>query len=204
MEIKNTLPGYRVNDYLLVLNPHAELASRIAALRKEFNEKYRIEHPVAAKPNIPLATFSQYELMEERIVHKLHTISMAHAPFKIELKDFGSFPSHTIFIAVTTKVPYQQLVREVRSETQRLLKLNDDHKPYFILEPTVKLGVKLRPWQYEAAWLEYSHRHFTGRFIADSMLLLKHPHEAKGNWQIVRRFDFQHLPVVTKQGELFG
>jgi hypothetical protein len=59
------------------------------------------------------------------------------------------------------------------------------------------------PWQYEKGWLEYSHRHFTGSFIADNMLLLKR-HEDQKRYQIVQRFDFQNLPVSTKQGELFA
>lgn len=203
MEIKNTLPGYKVNKYLIVLNPHNDLANRISEVRKEFNEKFNVENPSKSRPNVLIATFTQYELMEERIVNRLHTIAMAQTPFKIELKDFGSFPGHTIFVNVTTKVPFQSLVKEIRSETQRLMKLNDDNKPYFAMEPNFKISSKLKPWQYEAAWLEYSRKHFTGRFVADSMLLLKHKQDEKG-WQIVRRLEFENLPVLTKQGELFG
>jgi len=61
---------------------------------------------------------------------------------------------------------------------------------------------KLLPWQYEKGWLEYSHRHFTGRFIADSMLLLKRRMGERA-YQIVQRLEFMNLPVSTKQGELF-
>ncbi|HEX5654987.1 MAG TPA: hypothetical protein VFX58_18050, partial [Chitinophagaceae bacterium] len=60
-----------------------------------------------------------------------------------------------------------------------------------------------QPWQYEKAWLEYSHKHFTGRFIADSMILLKRP-EGEMKYSTVRRFQFENLPVTTRQGELFG
>jgi hypothetical protein len=63
--------------------------------------------------------------------------------------------------------------------------------------------MKLQPWQYEKGWLEYSNRHFTGRFIADGMLLLRRP-IGEMKYQIVQRFEFQNLPVTTKQGELFG
>ena len=40
-------------------------------------------------------------------------------------------------------------------------------------------------------------------FIADSMLLLKRP-VGEMKYQIVNRFEFQNMPVTTKQGELFG
>jgi hypothetical protein len=85
------------------------------------------------------------------------------------------------------------------------MKLNDDNKPHFILEPHIPVARKLLPWQYEKGWLEYSNKHFTGRFIADGMLLLKRPVDEIDNYryQIVEKFQFQNLPVVTKQGELF-
>ena len=128
---------------------------------------------------------------------------MGYHPVKIELKDYGSFPSHTIYINITTKMPIQNLVKEIRSQTQRLMKLDDDHKPHFILEPHLTIARKLEPWQFEKSWLEYSQKHFTGRFIADAMLLLKRP-VGEVKYQVVQRFEFQNLPVTTVQGELFG
>ena len=83
------------------------------------------------------------------------------------------------------------------------MKLNDDNKPHFILEPHITIARKLQPWQYEKGWLEYSNKNFTGRFIADSMILLKRP-VGEMKYQVVQRFEFQNLPVTTKQGELFG
>ena len=161
-----------------------------------------------------LVNFVQYELMEERLVNRLKTIAMGYYPIKIELKDYGSFPSHTIYINVSSKLPVQNLVKEIRAQAQRLMKLNDDNKPHFILEPYIPIARKLVPWQYEKSWLEYSKKHFTGRFIADGMLLLKRPagendlayrqpgsHRMK--YQVVERFQYQNLPVVTKQGDLF-
>jgi 2'-5' RNA ligase len=128
---------------------------------------------------------------------------MAFPPVKIELKDFGSFPSHTIYINITSKVPVQNLVKLIRTDAQRLMKLNDDNKPHFILEPHLTIARKLQPWQYEKGWLEYSHKHFTGRFIASDMLLLKRP-AGELKYQIVQRFAFENLPVSTTQGDLFG
>jgi hypothetical protein len=65
------------------------------------------------------------------------------------------------------------------------------------------IASRLAPWQYEQGWLEYSNRHFTGRFIADNMMLLKRRAGEKA-WQIVERLAFQNLPVAIRQGELFG
>jgi 2'-5' RNA ligase len=197
------VPGYKIYEYLLVLSPHEELRNKIMQVKKEFNESYKATTALYSKPHLTLVNFVQYQLMEERIINHLKTIAMGYHPIKIELKDYGSFPAHTIYINVTSKVPIQNLIKTIRSETQRLLKLNDDHKPHFIMEPHLTIARKLLPWQYENGWLEYSHKHFTGRFIADAMLLLKRPvNEFK--YEIVQRFAFENLPVNTKQGELFA
>lgn len=197
-----TIPGYRVYEYLLVLSPHEELWNRIMKVKEHFAATYKSEHGRWARPYVTLATFVQYEMMEERIVNRLRMLGMGYPPFKVELKDFSSFPSHTIYINVTSKLPVQHLVRQLRSEAQKLMKLDEEHKPHFIMEPHLAIARKLKPWQYEKGWLAYSHSHFTGRFVADSMTLLKRP-AGELKYHTVQRFAFQNLPVATKQGELF-
>lgn len=203
-----TIPGYRVHEYLLVLNPHEELRNKIMKAKQEFYEVYKASTAIGGKPHITLANFLQYELMEERLVNRLKMITMGFHPIKVELRDYGSFPSHTIYINVVSKLPVQSLVKTIRTDAQRLMKLNDDNKPHFIMEPHLTIARKLKPWQYEKGWLEYSNKHFTGRFIASSMTLLKRPVDESDSYRmkyhIAAKFEFQNLPVTTKQGELFG
>lgn len=196
------MPGYRLNEYMLVLAPHEELRNRILQLKKEFFEKFKGIQALWVKPHVMLARFTQYEMMEDRILARLKTTAMGFPPFKVELKDFGSYPSHSIFIQVASREPVRELLRQVR-ESQRLMKLDNGHKPWFAEDPQIIVASKLVPWQYEASWLEYSHRHFTGRFMADGMLLLKRRQGDKA-WQISQRFDFQNLPVSIRQGDLFS
>jgi 2'-5' RNA ligase len=190
------------NEYLLILNPHEELRNKIQQVKKEFYDAYQAPTALGGKPHVTLVRFTQVALMEERIIQRLRTIAMGYCPFKVELKDFGSFPSHTLFINVTSKLPIRALVNEVK-DIQRLMKLDKEHKPHFIDEPYIPIARKLLPWQYEKGWLEYSNKSFTGRFIADAMLLLKR-REGEMAWQIAERFVFQNLPVTIRQGQLFA
>src|SRR5262245_61570598 len=116
--IVSTIPGYRVYEYLLVLNPHEELRNRILQVKKEFFQNYKASAAVNSKPYVGLVRFTQYQMMEDRILHRLRLIAMSFPPFKVELKDFGSFPSHTIYINAVSKIPIQNLVKEIRGETQ--------------------------------------------------------------------------------------
>ncbi len=198
----NHFAGYRVNEYLLVLQPGEELERKIQHVKEDFADKYEADQARWGRPHITLASFVQYEMTEQRLLSRLNAIAMGSPPFKVELKDYGSFPSHTIYINIVSKLPVQHLVKAIRSGAQRLMKLNDEHKPHFIMEPHLTIARKLVPWQYEKGWLEYSHRQFTGRFIADAMLLLKRRKGDKA-YQIAQRLAFQNLPVMTKQAELF-
>ncbi len=198
----NHLPGYQVNEYQLILAPHEELKNRIMSQKEEFADVYKAASSRWSRPQITLAHFSQYELMEERILGRLKTIALGQYPFKVELKDYGSFPAHTIYINVVTKIPVQDLVKQVRQDVQRLMKIDEERKPHFILEPFVTIASKLKAWQYEKGWLDYSRRHFTGRFVADRMYLMKRS-GSDMKYKTIAAFDFENLPVAVKQGELF-
>lgn len=195
-----SLPGYRMCEYLLVLHPHEELWNKIMNAKKEFAKKFEASSAEWGKPHIPIVTFSQLQLMEERIINRLNMIAMAMPAFKVELKDFGSFPSHTIYINIASQVPIQMLVKSLKP-AQSLLKTKDN-KPHFIDSPHLTIARKLLPWQYEKGWLEYSHKPFTGRFIASDMLLLRRPEGLK-SYQPVQKFEFKNMPIVTTQGALF-
>ena len=84
---------------------------------------------------------------------------------------------------------------------QQLLKTKEQ-KPHFIEDSNITIARKLLPWQYEKGWLEYSNKHFNGRFIAKNMVLLKKP-EGTRSFQPIERFEFMNMPVVTTQGALF-
>lgn len=200
-KIYSTMPGYRLNDYLLVISPNEELRNRINTVRKNFNEKYLPVMPLTGKPHMALVHFVTWSMMEEKVVNRFEHIAMGITPFKIELKDYASFPSHTIYINVATKTPLQNLVKDLK-QVQKLMKADADHDPHFIAEPFIPIARKLVPWQYEKGWLEYSHSHFSAKIIADGMLLLKRPLGERA-YQVVKRFEFMNMPVTTRQGELF-
>lgn len=196
------LPGYGINEYLVVLVPPEDLWQKILRIKEEFSQKFNAASARYLKPHIALVNFLMLDMLEEKIVQRLQSVAMGLAPFKVELKDYGSYPSHTIYINVTSRLPIQNMVRQLK-ETQRLMKLNQENKPHFFEDPHIGIARKLKPWQFEQGWQEYAHRQFTGRFVCDSMLLLKRKAGERSAFQIVRRLEFQDLPVATRQGNLF-
>lgn len=198
MDLANLIPGHRVCEYMLALSPHEDLRERILKERDVFAGKFGVAVS-NFRPHILLGRFTQYEMKEERIVAKLKALAMGQSPFKVELEGFGSFPSHTIFINVTTKVPISMLVKSIKTKAGLMMKFDREHKPYFTSEPIINIARKLQPWQYEKGWQEYQHKNFRAKFIADQMLLLKR-YQQGGAWRVVRHLEFQNLPVETVQG----
>ncbi|MEO7314245.1 MAG: 2'-5' RNA ligase family protein [Ginsengibacter sp.] len=195
------MPGYRTAEYILILSPHASLQEKIMRIKKDILEKYDNGFLVNRKPVIRLARFFSYQMMEEKLINHFKIAGMAMPPFKVTLKDFGSFPQHTLFVNVDSRVPLQMLMKDIKS-AKRLMR-SPGQAPYFTNEFNIPLAIKLTPLQYEKMWEEYRRRQFTGHFIADAMLLLKR-REGEKNYQIAARFEFQNLPVSVRQGELFG
>ena len=195
------LSSYATAEYLLVIEPHEALRDEIMEVKKYFSETYDCPAVATGKPNITLARFQQYEMIEQRIVHRLQLMAMAQASFVVELHDFGSFPAHSIYINVTTKTQIVELVKALRP-IQHLLKIDKDRKPHFITEPFVTVARKLLPWQYEKGWLELSNTQFSGRFVVEHLLLLR-KRDGEKRYEMVKKFKLMNVKESITQGQLF-
>jgi 2'-5' RNA ligase len=195
------LSSYATAEYLLVIEPHEALRNEISQVKKYFSETYDCPGAAIGKPNIILARFQQFEMIEQKIIHRLQLVATAHNSFMVELHDFGSFPAHSIFINVTTKTQIVELVKALRP-MQHLLKIDKERKPHFITEPYITIARKLLPWQYEKGWLELSNTHFTGKFIAKHLLLLR-KRDGEKKFETIRRFELLNVKESITQGQLF-
>ncbi len=193
--------SHSIADYLLVLQPHQALWNEIKFIKEKFAKDFDCETARRSLPNITLVTFKQYQATESHIRQALRNSIKILQPFKIEMKGFGSLPSHTIYINIVSKVQIMNTVKAAR-QGQRFMKMDKDNKPYFSTDPHLTIARKLLPWQYEKGWLEYQHTDFHGRFIADHALLLKrNPGEF---YKPVEKFMFEGIKEEIKQTALFN
>ena len=122
--------GYQMNEYMLVIQPHEELRNKIVQLKKEFAQKFEAPSAEWGKSHITLVRFSQLQIMEERMFNRLRIIAMAMPTFKVDLANFGSYPSHTIYINVECKVAILELIKHLKA-LQSLFKTKET-KPHFM------------------------------------------------------------------------
>ena len=200
--------AFQYNEYLIVLTPNEHTSDHINSVKKEFSVKFKTSL-VSYKPQIIILQFIQFEMIEERLLNHLKNISVCYKSFLIKLNDYGSFPSHTIFINIESQLQVRNLVTQLKS-VERILNLDKENKAHFFDHFYISVATKLLPWQYEKAWLEYSKAHFAGSFMVDGLTILKRKVEhftdhfqPKGSYKFLKRFQFMNSPVTTAQGELF-
>ncbi len=199
---QSVIESYIIADYLLVIQPHEALGEEIAGIKKYFADTYDCPAAATGKSNITLVRFQQFEMMEQKLLHRLQLFAAGSEAFMVELHGFGSFPTHSIYINVTTKTQIVELVKALRP-MQQLMKIDKDRKPHFITEPYITLARKLLPWQYEKGWLEMSNTHFSGRFMVNHLLLLR-KREGEKWYATVKRFGLLNKKVTVDQGRLFN
>ncbi|MFT3904351.1 MAG: 2'-5' RNA ligase family protein [Niabella sp.] len=189
-------------DYLLIIEPRKDLSDRIMEIKSGFAKTYQANECTKSLPHLTLVRFKQSLYMEEKIRGKLRNICNHKSTLCIALSGYGSFPAHTIYINVNSRIAVQDIVRTIRTETQTMLKPNNDNKPHFILEPHITIARQLKSWQYEKGWRAFQHKNFSSSFIATNLLMLR-KQDDENHYSPIERFEFQNIPIPGKQTSLF-
>ncbi|HZF65073.1 MAG TPA: 2'-5' RNA ligase family protein [Chitinophagaceae bacterium] len=195
------MPGYSLNEYRLIMPLSEALQEQVKVVREKLHKDHRVKLPFELQPSLTILRFHAFDKMEAKLLERLHQVALCTQPFKIELQDFSAYPSHTIYIEVLTKSSFNDLCKNLKKH--RWLMNIPGHLPQFINEPHLIIAQRLKPKQFENMWCQCEHSQFTGRFIADSMLLLKRS-ETNKMYHSVRKLEFMNLPMNISQGELFG
>lgn len=203
MKLKGTiLPGYDVYEYFLIISLPVNLQDEVIALREDFHKSFETHHKIKGKPSLALALFLQYETMEQKVVRMFQHVASFFPPLSITLNNFGSFPTHSIYITVKENSAVYSLVKNIRSNSKGILQVNKETKPMIMLQPHIGIVRKLKPDIYERSWQKYQHATFSGFFVANEMILLRRPTN-EHKWQLVSRFVFQNKSLPSTQGKLF-
>ena len=166
-------PAFPATEYRLVLPAHESLWDEVRAVQAAFARRYKAAAPVKTRPFIPLVRFHGFNMAQGRLLRELRALLSRERPFSVTLEGFGSLPTHTIHIPVSSLVSIGEL--EARLKKLKPLMRIPEKDPHFIEDPCLVIAQKLPPGQYEKAWMEFSKAHFRGVFVADQLLLLCRP-----------------------------
>jgi len=160
-------------EYLLLLSPTSVISEEINGFKALFNENYGCSNATKSKPHLTLIHFLQVESAEFRIINCLDKFAKFVQPIPIELNGFGKFASHTIFVKPVSPDAIVQLVKDMRTKFQQLLKHTVKIKPDFITTPHITISRSMTETQFEDAWAVWEKETYSASFVATEMTLLR-------------------------------
>jgi 2'-5' RNA ligase len=190
---------YPVAEYQVALYPHQELCDQILFTKEEFCGKYNLPF-YRTKPQITLVRFKAWEMTEPKIMSLLKGVCSSFPALNIDIRDYGSFPSHSIYLKVQSQEPIKQIQVSLRA-IKKLTKV-PDQQPHFLNEPFIAIAFKIPSSVYDKAWPEYQQKQFTGHFIADSISITKKKENGLG-YRLVQKLPFMNKQTASIQAGLF-
>lgn len=169
------MPGYRVNQYRLIMLPQESMAQKILQLRRAAANYFPEAKVLMNRPYIGLADFMQYEMMEERLQYRLRCIAMEQQAFRLRIQGWELTAQQSLTLHLPDAEPIMQLVAQIRFEARRLMKLNDQVKPHFAQRPSLPIIHQIPEQLLGAVEKRYARKKIEGSLTADAMLLLKRP-----------------------------
>lgn len=188
-------------EYMLVIVPNEDVTEKITGIKKSFATSYSCTQAMHIKPQIMLAKFIQFEMMEQRIINRLKNICSELAGFKVDIETYGSHPSHTIYLKVTSQIKITELLKLLK-KSQSLMTISKENKPFFAEQPCIIIANKLLPWQYEKSWTALQHSHFSASFMVNDVVLLKRKEHGHG-YTPIKKFALLNEPIMVKQCSMF-
>ncbi|HVK96564.1 MAG TPA: 2'-5' RNA ligase family protein [Flavisolibacter sp.] len=192
---------YSIHEYRLVVPIAQEMVNTIKMLRKTLHAKSGVVLPFQLQPSLTLLRFHAFEQMEAKVMEVIQRSVLETKPFLVELENFAAYPSHTIYINVRTRSPFNELCKSLK-KWKRHFNI-PQHEPHFINEPHLILAQMLQQKQFSSMWRICENSEFTGKFIADHLMLYKRG-AANKRYEVFRRMDFMQLPMNLKQSTLFS
>lgn len=182
-------------EYLLIISPDKNTSQKLAAIKQHFKQVYKCRFAAHLKPHITLIRFFQYQEWESAIKKEFQSFSDRIPPVRIELADFGQFPTHTIYVDVKNREPIQKIVDGMASQSWDWLKPVGKFKPYFSTKPHMTIARRMTGEQFRRGWEDWKDKHFEAVFEAPEMVLLKKQWNQEGKpigpYKEVAKFSFR-------------
>lgn len=185
----------KIFEYLMIIPPSDLVSGKVMEIKIIFSTVHGCKNAAKLTPHLTMINFLQRESMEFRIINCFEKFTQYIEPFPIDLNGFGEFPHHTIYVNLSSVEPVVNLVKDMRSKFQHILKISTLVKPTFVTKPHLTIARGMTEEQYESIWPIYKKEAFNESFTAKEMILIKRevdPFTLKplGKYKIVRHFPF--------------
>ena len=189
------------NKYLLVLKPTEQVVEKINELRTSIHAKFKTEIFPLSFPYVRLISFTGLKENENDLINHLVKIVRQLSPVQLILKDFGNFPTHTLYINIASKVSLIDRINFIKKEGK--LSSFTVEQPQYVDDFYIPAAIKLKPWQFEKLSVEYNQLNFSASCIINEIQLLTREQNT-GRLRCISKFPLLDLIKTTAhQGLLF-
>lgn len=165
-------------QYLLIASPDETVRAQIMAEKQFFSDRFQAPVASKTKPHITVASYMSIEGLEETMIRYIHRVISMQKSFEVTLRKFDSFGTHTIYLDIQDKEPFNALVRELRSVDQFLqgfgcprMKFVGNNSAHLTIARQLSADI------YATAIQEYAGREFSASFEVKELVLLKRAHQ---------------------------
>lgn len=159
-------------EYLLVVNPDAEVQEKVIAEKQVLYEQYGQDTASKTKPHITVAKFIAREGMEETLIRWMQRIFSRQQSFTVSLNNYSGFPPNTIYLRVQDEMPFKHLANELKVVNNYLY---SSYCPpaRLVTKPHITVAKRLPESLYIKALMELGSKIFHETFTVNELQLLK-------------------------------
>ncbi|PWS31434.1 2'-5' RNA ligase family protein [Pedobacter paludis] len=188
------------NLFLVCLIPPASIVEDVDVIRNEIADQFNVRESLKRPAHItlynPVKLSSQEQ--EEIFFNKLDEVVFA-SPFTQVLKNFSSFPPHTVFIDVEHSDGIMNIQAEINKALKSLLFLEKTNQPKF--NPHLTVAFKdVKPAVFPLIMDEYKERKFKRSFEVSGFSVYKHIDK---RWQPFKEYAFKNPHEKPRPLSLF-
>ncbi|HTQ63639.1 MAG TPA: 2'-5' RNA ligase family protein [Puia sp.] len=175
--------------YFIAVLATPEVASAVISIKQEFADRFESSYALKPPPHITLQSpFWMHHKNEENLKQALTVFFSRMPPFKVQCRNFGSFPSGknpVIFIQ-----PLENKILDTIHKNLMLflreLGFSEERTP-LKFHPHMTVAYRdLTLDNFQKAWPEFEQRHFEADFNVDKIYLLR---QDRKKWIPLAGFD---------------
>lgn len=183
------MPPPGIALYFIAILPPIQIRNEIQLLKEYFRDTYQSKAALNSPPHITLhMPFQWKEAKEEKLISELKKFAAGKPEVEVRLNGFNCFAPRVIYVNVLASEQLRLLQSELHRFCKTELNLFNAQYREMPFHPHITLAFRdLKKDKFDKAWGEFKERNFSGDFIANKILLLKHDGKV---WNPYSELDF--------------
>ena len=168
--------GHRLSEYLLAVQPAAEVYEKILNEKQLFYNEYKVQEIIKKSPQLIVAGFLAKESMEETLTRWIQRICSHQQGFVLTLNNYSGFPPNSIYLRVLNQQPFQKLSASLK-ELNPYITSCACPPMQFVSRLHIRVAEDLPENIYSNALKKYAYKTFHESFTVNELQLLKRKNE---------------------------